>query len=290
LNRAPFVYDKRISNTINLVNVLKSYFISVYADKELTIAYKEHRISVRTNHYGGFSTVVDFIMDDVPELFHPASTIPLRIIQNYPIIFPYSSHTVDVISDIDDTIIVSHSSNLFKRIGTLVFRAPHKRKSIKLSSSLLNTFVKNGASVIYVSKSESNLFGLLTAYIDYNSLPQGCLILTSFLKLQQLFKSKKGVDYKLDNIRFILENTYQKKYVLIGDDSQKDIDVFLRVVEQFPERILKVYIRQTKNSLSKSQKKNWEKLKSSKVASLYYRNESETQVIKDVEQLLKTYL
>jgi len=290
LTRAPFAYDKRISNIRNFINVLKSYFIGVYAEKELFIVSKEHRISAKTNPYGGFSVVVDSLVDDIPEIILPGSTSPLRIIQNYPIIFPYSSHTIDVISDIDDTIIVSHSSNLFKRIKTLAFKAPHKRKSISSSSSLLNAFVKNGASVIYVSKSESNLFGLLAAYIDYNALPQGCLFLTSYLKIRQLFESKKGLDYKLDNIRFILENTYQKKYILIGDDSQKDIEVFLRVVEQFPERILKVYIRQTKNTLSQSQKQKWDQLSSLRVASLLYRNESENEVIKDVQQLLNTNL
>jgi len=83
-----------------------------------------------------------------------------------------------------------------------------------------------------------------------------------------------------------MDNNEDKKYILIGDDSQKDIDVYLRIIAAFPNRILKVYIRQTRSKISHSQQQKWEQLESSTVASHYFRNETENEVIKDIEQLL----
>ena len=286
LTKPPFSYYKQIGNIRNFINVFKSYFVGVYANKELTIIFKEHCISLKTDGHGSFSTVIDFLIDDIPEVAIPERTSPLRIVQSYPIVFPYCTGKIDVISDIDDTIIVSHSSSLFKRIATLAFKAPHNRKSIPFSSSLLNNFEKEGASVFYISKSESNLFGILTAYIHLNSLPQGKLFLTPYLKMSQLLNSKKGVDYKYNNIRLIIENEEEKKFILIGDDSQKDIEVYLRIVEEYPNRIMKVYIRQTKSTLSSSQKRSWSKLNSSTVPFLYFRDEMDQEVLNDIEQLL----
>ncbi|RUA23615.1 MAG: hypothetical protein DSY76_09260 [Bacteroidetes bacterium] len=286
LLEAPFAYDKKIGNARNLINVFKSYFIRVYANKTILIRMDGHSITTTTDRHGSFSIFIDSLINEIPQIRIPESDFPLRILQTYPIIFQHSESKIDVISDIDDTIIVSHSANFIKRIGTLALKAPHNRKSISPSSSLLNAFEKKGASVFYISKSESNLFGLLTSYIVHNSLPKGSLFLTPYLKLSQLLNSKKGVDYKFNNIRLIMDNNEDKKYILIGDDSQKDIDVYLRIIAAFPNRILKVYIRQTRSKISHSQQQKWEQLESSTVASHYFRNETENEVIKDIEQLL----
>jgi phosphatidate phosphatase APP1 len=49
--------------------------------------------------------------------------------------------------------------------------------------------------------------------------------------------------------------------VLLGDDSQKDMEVYSEVVREHPGRIKQVLIRRTKPFMTSRQKKSWEQLK-----------------------------
>ena len=270
LRDAPFAYDKQIGNFRNLLKVFKSYFIGVYGDKEILITTNDKTISTNTDKYGSFSVVVDLLPKGKIIIKTVGNDKPLKILQTYPIIFENTKSLFDVISDIDDTIIVSYTADLFKRIGTLAFTLPKKRKAVGFTQKLFKEFEKYDTRVFYVSKSESNLFAMLTSFIKHNKLPTGNLILTPYLKFSQLFNPKKGRDYKLNNIWFILKNTGAKKYVLFGDDSQKDMEVYSEIAQEFPERILKIYIRQTKRKVLPYQKRMWKKLELTEIPIVYF--------------------
>ena len=273
LKYSPFVYDKRTGRIRNFLKVIKSYFIPVIAGKEISILIDENRFKTTTDKYGGFSLVVDFLVEDVPLINLNGQETRLKILQRYPVIFNNSDGDFDVISDIDDTIVVSKTAEFLKRINILAFVAPRKRKAIPYTFRLFELFKKQHARVIYVSKSESNLFAMISTFIELHNLPKGSLVLTSYLKLIQLLNPQKGHDYKLNTIRFIIKNSAGKSFVLLGDDSQKDMEVYTTIAEEFPERILKVYIRQTGHRIRKGQKEMWEKLKLTGVDVKYFDNE-----------------
>ena len=284
LKDRPFTYNKQISGFKNLLKVVKSYFIGVCDDQEIIIAIGNKNIKTRTNDRGGFSYTLDFIPNNDIKISFPTDANPLNIIQSYPIIFKNTNSSFDVISDIDDTIIFSYTADFFKRIRTVAFTTPDKRKPVEFTQHLLEEFKKEDIRVFYVSKSESNLFSMLSYFIEKNKLPKGSLFLTPYLKLGQLFKSKKH-NFKIENIRFIFENSGNKKYVLFGDDSQADMEVYANVVKEFPERILKIYIRQTKPKILSTQKKMWEKLRATKVPVNYFKEENTLNVSNEMSQL-----
>lgn len=198
----------------------------------------------------------------------------MRIVQNYPVIFKKKESPFGVISDIDDTIIVSYSTSFIKRIKVLAFSLPQKRKVVNFTQNLLSEFQKHGTDFLYISKSESNLFALLTTFIKHNKLPVGNLILTHYLTFSQLLSPKKGLNYKLNKIYFILKNTGTKQFVLFGDDSQKDMEVYSEIAEEFPERILKIYIRQTKRKVLPYQKRMHERLLLTSIPIVYFNGHS----------------
>ncbi len=162
---------------------------------------------------------------------------------------------------------------------------PNKRKNIDFTKELFKGFKKLDARVFYVSKSEYNLFGMLTSFIEYNKLPKGQLILTPYLKFSQLLNPKKNRNFKTNHIRFIIENLLTNGFVLIGDDSQRDMEIYLEIARKFPERILKIYIRQTKKKILFHQKQMWEKLKSTGIPVKYFKADSDVDVVKEMEQL-----
>ena len=63
------------------------------------------------------------------------------------------------------------------------------------------------------------------------------------------------MNFKKDTIRLIIENNGPKKYILFGDDTQKDLEVYSDIVKENAQRIQQVYIRQTKSGLSGDHKR-----------------------------------
>ena len=224
--------------------------------------------------YGGFKLVYNHQLQNGDISIVSKEGKKLEIVQSYPIIFRKTKGEIDVISDVDDTIVISYTKNIFKRISSILFTPPRKRRPIGFTQNLLNVFDKKNARVHYISKSESNLFAMLTSIIQLNNLPNGNLILTSYLKFRQLFNPKKGRDYKLNQISFIIKNTKDKSYILIGDDTQKDMETYAKIVKKFPDKILKVYIRQTKTKVHTYQKIMLNNLKDTGVDHLYFNDDS----------------
>ena len=280
----PFIYDKKISSFRNLLKVVKSYFIDVCKNREITITTGNKKINTQTDEHGGFSVDLDYIPKGEYKINFTGDKQTLEFLQTYPIVFKNTKGSFDVISDIDDTIIYSFTASFFKRIGNIAFTVPSKRKPIEFTQNLLEEFKKQDSRVIYISKSESNLFGLLSTFIEKNNLPKGPLFLTPYLKFSQLFKSKKH-NFKIENIRFVLKNSGNKKFVLFGDDSQKDMEIYANIANYYPDRISKIYIRQTKMRINKRKQLYWKSLKEIFPGAIYFNKK--TDINTEIESLKK---
>jgi len=289
LSNSPITYDTKIGVLSNLIKVIKSYFIRAYANKEISITSNGSTINTNTDKHGGFQLIVGFQHNGEIKINIAGLDKPLRILQTYPISFHNTNSPFDVISDIDDTIIVSYTAHFFKRVGALVFTPPKKRKVIGFSKKIFAEFRKQDARIFYISKSESNLFGVLTSFITHNNLPKGKLFLTPFSNFYQLLFEKKDKDFKIESIRFLIGNSENKKYVLFGDDSQQDIDIYSKIAREYPRQIIKIYIRQTKNKISPYQKRMFEKLKSSNLPVEYFKADTKIDTEKEISQLKNYY-
>ena len=285
LTGIPYSYRKKQRGFRNLIKIIKSYFISTYSNKEITIRSNGETINTVTDNNGSFRIVTNSLHKGEIKINILSKDKPLRILQEYPIIIENTNSVIDVISDIDDTIIISYTADFLKRISTLLFKAPNKREVIGFTQKMFDEFKKLDARVFYVSKSESNLFGFLTAFIEHNQLPKGVLFLTPYLKFCKLINSKKGIDFKIDNIRFLIENTSPKNYVLFGDDSQRDMEIYYSITKEFPHRILKIYIRQTKAKIVLNQKRMRENLKSLGVPIKHFKSDDDLEVSDELIKL-----
>ncbi len=272
LRELPPMHSGRITSLKNLFKLSRSYFIKRFSNEKISILNDKQTIETTTDENGSFYVEVDFNISGELSIAS-GSDPPMEIVQDYPIIFENSTADFDVISDVDDTLMVSHTAALFKRVGTLAFTVPQRRKAIPFTKKLLEEFTKLNARVFYVSKSESNLFNMIVSIIKYHHLPQGVLILTPYLKFRQLFNYDKGHDYKENHIRFLFENSDKKKFVLLGDDSQRDLEVYADIAKAYPDRVLRIYIRQTQSYRKKAHKEIWERIESSGVSARYFKSE-----------------
>ncbi|MEJ2596358.1 MAG: App1 family protein [bacterium] len=254
----------------NFSHVIGSYFKKPFRNRQIIISLGEKRHQIRTGEHGDFLLETEQIPFRDIEIIDPVANNPLPIIQDYPKIFHDNNYPVSVISDIDDTLMVSHTASNWNRIRTLLFIAPPKRKFVSFTRSVLHTIASEKGRIFYVSKSESNLFGLLTRVIRQLNLPEGVLFLTPYLRYKKLLRPKKGKDFKERSIRMIIENSPNKRFILIGDDTQQDMQVYTRIAELYPGRILKIYIHKTRKYLKKDKKDHMDKLMRSGVSFLYF--------------------
>lgn len=155
-----------------------------------------------------------------------------------------------VISDIDDTLLVSHSTRIMRKLRLMLFRNAHTRKAIpklKNFQAHLRDLNEAGdpADFFYVSNSEWNLYDFLRDFFHINELPKGVFFLQGLKKgLRDLFKSGKiNNNHKLNSIEFLLRFYPTKCYILVGDNGQKDMEIYSNVVAKYSDRIKGVIIR-----------------------------------------------
>ena len=265
----------------NAWNVLNSYRKKTYKLKSITFEIENHSYPIKTSKKGYFFEILPLKNSDDFKIYDEKRKL-LPVKQIHPFYFKDLKTPVEIISDIDDTVIHSHTASALKRISTILFKRPKRRNKVLFSNALLDFFDENRFRIAYLSKSESNLFGLITAIFRLNEIPEGPLFLTPYLKFKSLFKSKKK-RHKLDFLNQLIENLPDKEFILIGDDTQRDMDIYTEIVNNHKTKIIKVYIRQTGFSLNELQKMQWETLKNTGVSCTYFQDDDD--VNKEISQL-----
>ncbi|MCY7291081.1 MAG: DUF2183 domain-containing protein, partial [Ferruginibacter sp.] len=161
-----------------------------------------------------------------------------------------SSTSYSFISDIDDTFLISHSSNLRKRLFVLLTENALSRKPFdgavnhyRMLHGIDDEVVSDNA-FFYVSSSEWNLYDYIKEFVQEYKLPEGVFLLNQIKTFSKLFSTgQNNHGGKFTRIVKIMEAFPQQKFVLLGDDSQKDIDIYTSIVEHFPQSVYCVYIR-----------------------------------------------
>ena len=161
-----------------------------------------------------------------------------------------STTTYSFISDIDDTFLISHSSNIRKRLFVLLTENARSRKPF--AGAVKHYRLLHGAddeeatdnTFFYVSSSEWNLYDYIKEFVQEYKLPDGVFLLNQIKTFSKLFSTgQNNHSGKFTRIVKIIEAFPNQKFVLLGDDSQKDIDIYTSIVEHFPQSVYCVYIR-----------------------------------------------
>ncbi|SHN33826.1 Phosphatidate phosphatase APP1 [Cyclobacterium lianum] len=151
-----------------------------------------------------------------------------------------------VISDIDDTVIISKATNLGEKLWLSVSKNAYTRRPFPGVSEFYQLITRAGRyPVYYVSSSDWNLFDLIRDFLEYRKIPRGPILLKdAHVNLKNIWKSGGGNhDHKLEKIRFLMDFFPQQRFLLIGDSGQHDPELYAEIVREFPGRVEAVYIR-----------------------------------------------
>jgi phosphatidate phosphatase APP1 len=153
-----------------------------------------------------------------------------------------------VISDIDDTVLVTGATSLLQTarltfLGNAYTRLPFAGVAAfyrALQSGPVTTLFN---PIYYVSSSPWNLYDLLIDFFRIQGVPKGPILLRDLGLDPSLLSSQSHHTHKLAMIRKVLDVNPQLPFVLIGDSGQQDPEIYAQVVRDNPGRIKAIYIR-----------------------------------------------
>ncbi|HLO90120.1 MAG TPA: phosphatase domain-containing protein [Lentimicrobium sp.] len=248
----------------NILATVKRYLVEDVADFDVTVEYNGMSKTVRTDKFGIFRCEFNHSGKLISAERWQKAIINLTINENNRYYYPdINSGKVEsevmvvnnksqfgVISDIDDTIIVSYATQKLTKLKLLLFNNAHTRMPFE-GVSAFYTALQQGTSdditnpVFYLSNSEWNLYDLLYEFIEFNRIPKGPLLLRE-MKIRLLNPLKLMVvkkNHKQQVLYQLFSTLTELKFILIGDSGQHDPEVYAEIVRQFPGRVLAIYIR-----------------------------------------------
>ena len=186
------------------------------------------------------------------------------------------------ISDIDDTVLISHSGTTGKKLWSMFSKNPRSRKTF---ADVVNYYellakVHTDEAVpnpfFYVSSSEWNLYDYLNEFFKFNELPKGVFLLNNIKKWHQLFKTGNTKHLgKFNRIARVLDVFPAQKFILLGDNSQSDPDIYKLIADKYPNQIFAIYIRNIDRKKVSVTTEILESLKNKEIYTLLYRHTSE---------------
>jgi phosphatidate phosphatase APP1 len=153
-----------------------------------------------------------------------------------------------VISDIDDTVIVTGVTNPLKRAWAL-FLTEHRTRLPFAGVDAFYAALRDGHAggadnpIFYVSSSPWNLYEHLDEFLAVHRIPSGPLLLRDWGLSRHGFAPGGGHGHKLEKIRGVLSTLETLPFILIGDSGQEDAEHYRTIVNEYPGRIRCVYIR-----------------------------------------------
>lgn len=248
-SKTPDLSFKKYSWAKNFRTIFRLYRTRGLALQEFEMKFDHGKVRGRTDASGSFWCEVDLHEKQTKlkeiTLLHSGEKVQLT-----EELYPNKIHAVDahtiVISDLDDTLIHSFIRNKFNQLRVLLFTSVEKRKAVKDMQHLIKRFALSGASAFYLSNSEQNLYPMLYRFLTINKFPPGPLFLRQYIRLSDLVKrrlSGKKPPHKMNTLSKIMELFPNKKYVLIGDNTQLDLKIYVKLAEMFPDKVRYIIIR-----------------------------------------------
>jgi phosphatidate phosphatase APP1 len=254
--------NKGIRHAVSIIHMFR---IKPFRNAVVTLKFKNLEVSTKTLDDGYFRFTIPF-NEPLNSGWHSYEVScklnDIGIVNVGEILKPFESK-LGIISDIDDTFLISHSRNFLKKLYVLLFRNINSRRIFedvvqhyKALSMAGQTSDIASNSFFYVSSSEWNLYEFIDSFARLHQLPKAVIKLSDIKSgiSDFLFTGRGSHNHKFHKIKEIISFYPHLQYVLLGDDSQRDPYIYEEICKIFPKNIKAIYIRQTSKSKSKVMK------------------------------------
>ena len=280
---APDKYEIDRKGYKHAKSMFKMFSINPIRNIKVTLHFKDLEVTTKTLDDGYFRFTIPFneYLDSGWHKYAVSCRVNgMGIIEQGELLKPFKSK-LGIISDIDDTFLISHTNNIFKKLYVILTRNINNRKIFNDVVPHYQALSRAGQeeegafnSFFYVSSSEWNLYEFILQFTRLHELPK------AIIKLKKiktglgdfLFTGSGSHDHKFLKIKDIISFYPQLTYVLMGDDSQHDPFLYERVVKVFPQSVKAIYIRQTTRKKKKIVKETLANIEDLGVATCYFKD------------------
>lgn len=245
----------------NFVNNIKRMESDEAKETKVQVEFQNNTYNCTTDDEGYFKIKIPLINTEqatdeigyltaklsLPDHQHdnePSST-PVNIMLAHP------KTQYAIITDVDDTILESHVDSFLKLrlLYETFFKNAHTRKAFDHIADVLRTITQNKSGqpiqpIFYLSHSPWNLYELLQQFLKNNNIPKGPFFLRDFgyKRGEEKFEYE---NHKQLTIEHLFEFYPEIPFVLIGDATEHDVDIYATVFKNHPSRIKQIIIRAT---------------------------------------------
>jgi phosphatidate phosphatase APP1 len=239
----------------NFRNALKRFTSDEIANAKVRVLFQEQRQDLSTDEEGFFETWLGLtsplsVTQATDTYLYPFSIELLAPLRKEQVETHFAGQVVvphqaafGIISDVDDTILQSDATRIFKMARKVLFGNARTRLPFKGVAEFYQKLHQNKNPLFYVSSSPWNLYDLLVEFLEINNIPLGPLLLRDWGISDKEFLPTGHAGHKLQAITQILETYPDLPFLLIGDSGQEDPEIYSQVVARYPGRILAIYIR-----------------------------------------------
>ena len=158
-----------------------------------------------------------------------------------------------VISDIDDTILLTGLTEGVAMVARTVLREASQRAAIPGMASLYRGLARGIPSrtgkrhpeptFFSVSTGSWSFYPTLQEFIQLRGFPQGPMFLTNWGPTERYLR-RSGAEHKRTAIRRLFEAYPEMDFVLVGDSGQRDPLTYEEMAREFPGRVRLILIRE----------------------------------------------
>ena len=161
---------------------------------------------------------------------------------------PSVSNAFGVISDLDDTVIQSRVTNFLQAARTVMLGNARTRLPFPGVAAFYQALERGGDGaqrnpIFYVSSSPWNIYDVIAEFLELQRIPDGPICLRDWDVELAALSGTRLQRHKEPLIREILDLYPRLPFILIGDSSQRDPEIYKTITHEYRDRILAIYIR-----------------------------------------------
>lgn len=242
----------------NLVNMYRRFDSREVRFAVIEAEFHGQKEQFRANNEGFFDVIFEFekpldLTETLVEMSLTLIDCPTcpdnleQVTSTAKIIVPPITAQYGIISDLDDTVIQTNVANILKMARNTFFKNSRTRlpfEGVAAFYQALQHGTNQGFNpIFYVSNSPWNLYDLLRDFFDVRGIPLGPFFLRDLGLTPNHWIAKPGYDHKLGVIQKLLALHPELPFILIGDSSEHDAEIYAEAIKRHPGRILAAYIR-----------------------------------------------
>ena len=162
-----------------------------------------------------------------------------------PVFIVDPAATIGVISDVDDTVMVTALPRPLLAAWNTFVLDEHARTPVAGMAVLFEKLVRDhpGSPVVYLSTGAWNVAPTLTRFLSRHLYPPGPLLLTDWGPTHDRW-FRSGRAHKEDSLVRLASEFPHLRWILVGDDGQHDEDLYGSFAESHPSSVAAIAIRQ----------------------------------------------